>query len=62
MEENHFGKLICKCTKEDCPYHLEHCLLGELDAPGMEDTDSVTGRLECRKKKSRKVLCMLKAA
>ena len=62
MPEPSFKRIICSHTKDQCPYQLEHCWLGEINVKSLNNKEPVIGRLPCRIKKSRKVICILDAA
>ena len=62
MPEPTYKKIICSHTADQCPYHLSHCWLGEINVKILNDTEPLVGRMPCRMKKSRKVICILDAA
>ena len=59
MIEPEFKKIICSQNVDQCPYHLAHCWLGEIDSRSLNDSVPLLERLPCRKKKSRLVICIL---
>ena len=62
MADTYFKRIICSNTKDQCPYQLEHCCLGEINVNSLNDKEPLICRLPCRMKKSRKVICILEAA
>lgn len=60
MEE--FKRIICTCDKNDCPYHKEHCCLGEIDTRSLNGIVPLIEKHCCKQKKSHKVIGVLEEA
>lgn len=60
MEE--FRRVVCVCTKEECPYHKSHCCLGEIDVRSLNGNVPLIEKHCCKMKNSKKVLGKLEAA
>ena len=62
MSEPNFKKIVCSHNADQCPYRMAHCWLGEIDVRSLNGSTPLIERLPCRKKKSKKVICVLEAA
>lgn len=61
MQED-FRRVICICTRAECPYHKEHCCLGEIDIRSLNDEVPLKEKHCCKQKNSIKVIGVLEAA
>ena len=59
MEE--FKRVICTCSMEVCPYHKDHCCLGEIDIRSLNGIIPLKEKHCCKAKKSLKVIGVLEA-
>ena len=60
MEE--FKRIICTCDKNECPYHKEHCCLGEIDIRSLNGEVPLKEKHCCKQKNSHKVIGVLEEA
>jgi len=59
MEE--FKRVICSCSKDECPFHRDHCCLGEIDIRSLNGKIPLKEKHCCKVKNSRKVIGVLAA-
>ncbi len=57
-----FRRVICSCNKEECPYHKEHCCLGEIDIRSLNGKVPLREKHCCKQKNSIKVEGILEKA
>lgn len=59
MEE--FKRVICTCGKDVCPYHKDHCCLGEIDIRSLNGKIPLKEKHRCKVKNSKEVIGVLAA-
>lgn len=59
MEE--FKRVICKCGKAECPFHKDHCCLGEIDVRSLNGKIPLKEKHKCKMKNSKEVIGVLAA-
>lgn len=59
MEE--YKRVICIFGRTECPYHKDHCCLGEIDIRSLNGSIPLKERHCCKKKNSLKVIGVLAA-
>lgn len=57
-----FRRVICNKSKQECPYHKDHCCLGEIDVRSLNDEVPLTEKHCCKQKSSIKVIGVLEKA
>lgn len=46
MEE--FKRVICTCGKAECPFHKDHCCLGEIDVRSLNGKIPLKEKHKCK--------------